>query len=181
VVILVASTLGILLSGYAPQANEVTYGGHTFKQEGDYLVTNVNKTKIKIQSYPTDLETIKIDEAVASLVGSANMLYVSYPLNGTDQDSLGMAAQAAFDLGEYLNGKGVYVVLGASDTNMGYEAIPVLDCMNATASAPAIVFGSGNESLISADGYCVKMSGISGYDFIRLKDRLVLKLTGVMK
>jgi hypothetical protein len=180
VVIMVASSLGILLSGYAPQADEIVYGDHTFKQDGNYLVTTVNKTKIKIQSYPSDLESVKVDDAVRGLVGSAKMIYVSYPINGTDTNAMGMAAQAGFDLGEYLDGKGIYTVLGVSDTNNGHEAIPMLNCRNATAAAPAIVFGMGNESSIIADGYCVRITGVSGYDYIRLKDRLVLKIAGVM-
>jgi hypothetical protein len=180
VVIMVASSLGILLSGYAPQANEISYGNHIFKQDGNYLVTTINKTKVRIQSYPSDLEGIKVDEAVAGLVSSAKAIYVSYPINGTDTNTLGMAAQAGFDMGDYLDSRGVYTMLGVSDTNQGHDAVPLLDCRNATAASPAIVFGSGNESSITAEGYCVRISGVSGYDFIRLKDRLILKIAGVM-
>jgi hypothetical protein len=176
-VIMIASSLAIIFSGYAPQGQNADYEGFTFKQSGNYLVTTVNKTTVKIQSQPYDLTRIALNDSVRELLRSTNMVYLSVPLKGLYADS---ASLAAFDLGEFLTNRGTYNVLAISDDNTGYEKIPIIDCRNATATVPVVLFMDGNETGIQQDGNCIKLISATSFDFVRLKDRLVLKLAGIM-
>jgi hypothetical protein len=175
-VIMVSSMLAIMFSGYT-QNTSVEYNGHTFKQQGNYLVTKLGKTTIKIQSYPANLASIAVDDAVVQKLSSGYPVYLSTPLTSQYKE---YAGQAAYDLGDYLATIGVQSGIVISDNNTGYSNIPLITCANATSSKPVVLFEETNQSSITLEGDCIKIGGTTSNDFIALKDRLVLKLSGIM-
>ncbi len=174
--IMVSSILAIMFSGYN-QPNEIEYNGHIFKFQGDYLVTKVDKTTIKIQSYPANLAAIQADDAIAQKLNSGYPIFISTPLTAQYKE---YAGQAAYDLAEYLGTIGVQTSIAISDDNTGYPTIPLITCTNATAALPVLIFEESNQSSMSIEGDCIRISASTGYDFIAYKDRLVLKLSGIM-
>jgi hypothetical protein len=181
-VIMISSVLAIMFSGYAPEKQKLTYGGFTFEQQTSqgmiYYTTDVNKVKIRIQSYPSDLSTIDLDNETGMIIRDAQVFYISRPVNSPFPDYI---ALSSFDLEESFRSLNRYISQGLSDTNKGYENLPIITCLNATQSVPVILYVDTNDTArISREGTCIKLEASNGMDFIRLKDRIVLKAAGIM-
>lgn len=174
--IMISSILAIIFSGYN-QTNDVEYNGFTFKLQGDYLVTKKDGNTIKIQSYPSGISGITVDEAVTQRLSSGYQLYISTPVLSANKE---YAALAAYDLKEYLDSTGIQSGVVISDDNSINPNIPLINCQNASASLPVVLFEDSNQTAIALDGECIRISAATGYDFIAIKDRLVLKLSGIM-
>jgi len=174
--IMVSSMLAIMFSGYN-QSTDIEYDGHIFKQQGGYWVTKLDKTQIKIMSNPSNLAPLKVDDAIAQKLSTGYQLFISTPLTSQYKE---YAGQAAYDLADYLTTKGIQSSVAISDDNTGYPKVPLITCENATAALPVVMFEETNQSSITLEGNCIRISGTTGSDFIAYKDRLVLKLSGIM-
>jgi len=178
VFLLVASTFGIMFSGFGSQKQVLEFNKYTFELDNNYWVTKVNKTEVKIQSNPYDLVNIQVDDSISDRIRASKMIYLAFPLKG---DSPEYAAGAVYDLSDFLKKRSIYALRGASDDNRGYDLIPIIDCRNATANLPVILLASTNEtsSRIVMEVDCVRLEAVRPQDFIALKDRLVLKIAGI--
>ncbi len=178
-VIMVASTFGIMFSGYGTQKETLEFRGYVFEQDGNYLVTKVNKTEIMIQTNPYELETLEFNDSIREAIRDSQMVYISFPLKGLYPE---YASLAAYDLSEFFGTKDIYAMGGISDDNSDYPQIPLVDCRNATAEIPVIMFVQANEtsSRIAQEGDCITVEAAAPYQFITLKDRIVMGLAGVI-
>jgi hypothetical protein len=178
VVLMVASSFGIMFSGFSNSSNEVDYKGQVFKQENGYLATSVNKVKLRIQSDPAGLASIPVDNQSIEKLRSSKMIYLAFPVRGATPE---YASLAAYDLSEFLNSWKIYAVGGISDNNTGYEQFPLISCANATGGAPVVLLMEGNvsRSSIVGEGDCIKLIASNPYDYVALKDRLVLRIAGI--
>ena len=58
---------------------------------------------------------------------------------------------------------------------------PKIDCGNATAFVPVVVFEKGNESSVELENFCVTVKAPSRYELLQLKDRMIYSLLGILK
>jgi len=96
-------------------------------------------------------------------------------VNSTNKEYIALAEhQMGLTLGSY----NIYLSKGFTANNS--FNLPVISCSNATQYTPVIYFRHGNSTSISVQDNCVIAEASSNTEFIRVKDRLLYGILGVM-
>ncbi len=173
--VLVSSMLGIIVSNDTKETYE--YNGFEFTQQGEYWYFQHNGNNYRVLNYPASLESLDFDPNIAMQIKATKMVYITVPVTGVNLEYIG---SSAFDLSQFLGEQGIYPITGISDDVEGYE-LPHITCANATIPIPVIAFQQSNETKAYSDQYCLILTANSGYDYMQLKDRLLLEYLGVIK
>ena len=59
--------------------------------------------------------------------------------------------------------------------------IPVITCADATPTVPVLYFQRTNETKVYREGSCIILEAATDFDLLRLKDRILYGIFGVMK
>lgn len=173
--ILVTSILGFIFGGSTTTAEQLEYGGYRFTRELDYWTFKVGSQTVKLNHFPTELSAINVSDEAISRIKATKMVYVSAPINAENIDYIGVAT---YELSNFLIDSSIFAVQGISDNNTGY-ALPLIDCQNATPFVPVITFENTNQTQVIMKGDCIVLEAKYSQDFLKLKDKIVLKILGI--
>jgi hypothetical protein len=73
----------------------------------------------------------------------------------------------------------MFVVKGFTSENE--FAKPIITCDNATFYVPVIYFKKSNQTVISLENNCIIAEAYRGEDLVKVKDRLLYSIFGVIK
>lgn len=174
--ITIGTSFSFIFFGFAPVAEKAKYNGISFVNNNNIWVAKVNGREAAFSFLPKDVEGVAaLDDSIRRLHGRFE-IDVTYDLNSTHKESIALAHhQMGLTLATY----NIFVRKGFTTSNT-YN-IPVITCDDATLNVPVVYFRYGNSTNIHAEKDCIIAEAASGADFIKVKDRLLYGILGVMR
>jgi hypothetical protein len=180
-IIFVLSTVGSVVVYYSNGQSTVTktYSGtrYKFKPNTDsignmyYQVTYDDDEFISY--FLPEAISLQLDDGVKSLIKSSSYFYFAFRPNDTNAQLIDFLR---FDIRNSLPA-GRFFIDSVTEADPRYS-LPLMTCSNATASAPVMVFKSGNVTKVEKSGYCVNVE-FSREATLQLRDSFVYLLNGV--
>jgi len=179
-ILMVGSLFGIIFLGFrsggSAGAATVEYNDLKFINRGTFWSTNLNGIEAFFTYIPTELELILTDDNAINRLKNLVELDITSDFNDTYAEGI---ALAQFQMGSVLNNFNVFVVRGFTRENTAN--FPIITCNTATAHVPVIYFKQGNVTKIYLENNCIIAEAGAHADIIRLKDRLVYGLLGIIR
>lgn len=176
VFIMIGTSVSFVFIGFSPAAGRAEYNGISFASQGSIWVAKINGREAAFSFLPNDVENIPASGDLFKKLQGKVEIDVTYDSNSTYRESIALAQhQMGLALAQY----NVYARRGFTANNT--FNLPVIKCSDATLNVPAVYFRYGNATNIRDDGNCVIAEANSNTDFIRVKDRLLYGIFGVMK
>ena len=181
VVIMLGTTFSFVYYGFEPQESVVNYNGVKFVNQGspaqgNFWVAKINGVEAAFRFLPSDVENINATGDFSKELQDKLEIDTTYDLNNTYKGSIALAQRQMELILEHYN---VYVGRGFTEANQFNKQ--VITCNESTANVPVIYFKSGNATGIHVEGHCVIAEATSNTDVIKVKDRLLYGMLGVMK
>ena len=89
------------------------------------------------------------------------------------------SALAQFQMGATMNNFNVFIRAGFTEENQ--NNVPIITCNDSTNFIPVIYFKSSNVTKVSIDNNCIIAEASNQADVIRIKDRLLYGIFGIIK
>ena len=178
VVIMIGTSFSFVFFGFSPAEGKVKYGNFLFTlfPNDNIWVARVSGQDAAFSFLPKEVEGINMSlELISKLQGKLE-IDATYDINSTHKESIALAYH---QLGLTLAAYGVYLRQGFTSNNT--FNLPVIRCSDATANVPVIYFRHANSTKIYSENSCIIAEAPSGIGFIRIKDRLLYGMLGVMK
>ncbi len=172
--IMVFSILGFFSNNYN-QTKKMNYNGFNFYITSKGMFLKYDGRPIQFQYYPASLENMSYNDNINNLLRSAKQIYVTSDANDTLVQPIGavkyLFASTMASVSKY--------VQNSYTTNA--TGLPVITCANATADTPVIYFYTSNETSISLQNNCVKITAYDQNGFLSAENRILYGFLGVMK
>lgn len=174
--IMVFSIFAVVFDRYT-NVVKLKYNGYSFSQNGNLFATKINGNNVYFDNFPKNVEDINLSNDVVSRISNTKMLYITYDIS---QDTRQIMGKAQYDLQNAL-WQNFRIYAAASLMNESNYNLPVATCSNATASVPVMELSYSNETGVSLEGNCILVHSTNEAELIRLKDRLLFGLFGIIK
>lgn len=165
-----------LFSGFSGNAEKAKHNGITFTKFPDRWEAKISGQQAAFTFLPTDVEKIPISGDFAALLQSKPEIDITYDLNSPHNQSI---ALAQYQMGLTLQAYDIYVRQGFTSNNT--FKMQVIKCRDATQNVPVVYFKYANSTNIHVNGSCVIAEASANSDFIKVKDRLLYGILGVIK
>ena len=176
IMIMVGTSFSVIFFGFSSASETVRYNGIKFTGDGTKWTAKINGRYAAFSFLPNEVEDIKTPAQLPALLGNRVEIDATSDANSTYKESIALAQhQMRLTLDSY----NVYLFQGFT-TNNSFN-FPVVTCNNATSSVPVIYFKESNSTDIEIRDNCIITKASSDRDFIRVKDRLVYSMLGVVK
>ena len=174
--IMVLSVFGVVFFGYNQSPDKVKYNGIPFTRKGSQWSATINSKEAFFDYFPAEVENINISRDIISRLSNKAEIDATYSYNATFAEDMALAVYGLSQaLALHFN---TYVRAGFTEKTI-YKA-PIITCANSTAFVPVIYFKSSNETSIYTQDSCIIIESGKGTDFIRIKDRLLYALFGII-
>jgi hypothetical protein len=174
VAIMSLSILGFLMG--ESDSNKVKYGNYTFIGTNQGWQLTINKQNLFFQYVPQNVGDINISSDIATVLKVTPEIDITSDASDRNNQSI---ALLDYELQKAsIQTRKFYVRSGFTTNVTGVNTI--LRCENSTGSLPIIYIKTGNETRIYYNGVCIVMEARSGQEFLRLKDRILYTILGVM-
>lgn len=175
VVIMVGTSFSFVFYGFAPTTQTVKYNGISFSSGNNIWTAKIKGQEAAFSFLPTDVQDISVRDDFSKILSGKYEIDTTSEVNSTDKEYIALAEhQMGLTFGTY----NIYLRNGFT-TNNSFN-FPVINCSNATQYIPVIYFRHSNLTSISVQNNCVIAEASSNTDFIRVKDRLLYGILGVM-
>jgi len=177
--VMIGSTFGVMFYGFSGTSTELTYGKFTFSREQspkNKWYTKIDGKTIYFDYFPTEVESINLSQEISNRLLNSVEIDFTYYVNDTKKDVI---AYSGYDMQQQLVPKNIYVRIGFT-TKSEYN-VPVITCEDATPAVPVLYLKRTNETKIYPEGNCVILEAATDLDILRLKDRILYSVLGVMK
>lgn len=171
--LMIASVLAVTLDQVS-SGKGLTYNGVKFTLGTNQFFAKINGKDYSFLVYPADLEYLQVSDKIKELL-TAQVITVTYDPQSPSAEGL---ATAQYYMEEQL--KDIRVIDRAVLNNTGL-ALAQKSCAEATSSQPVIELSITNNSSITADGNCVKLSAFDMPDLLRMTERINYQILGVMR
>jgi hypothetical protein len=153
------------------------HNDYKFVREKGGWTLKVEDTKLFFNYFPTEVEDIDIGSDIINRVNGV----IEIDSTSSENDSFVEAiAQAQFSMQQELNKvSNVYIRVGMLEENE-YD-FPVITCADATVMIPVLYFRKSNETKVELDENCIIAEAKNNYDVIRIKDRLLYGMLGIIE
>ncbi len=169
-VIMVMSGFGIYLSSSQSQGTKIKEDGlvFVFDQSQRIYTTKIDGKKMFFYNLPSEVKRIPSDDFAAAYLRDAEAVALSFDPNmsSTNLQAIDILRyDLSLDLGK--------VTISAVTQKSGmYPSFPLIDCRNATAQYPVVLFEESPVTSITTQGPCIMVqSNMSG--FLEARDRLL--------
>ena len=159
------------------QTSQFKYKDLKFTQDTTYggWSTTISKKQLRFDYFPSDVELIELSPEIVSFVSGKPEIDVTSSLNDTFAEDI---ALAEYNMGLVLNKLDLYFRYGFTANNT--FNLPIITCEDATYSTPVIYFMQSNETKITIQGNCIIAEARNNIDILRLKDRLLYSIIGII-
>ena len=176
VLIMIGTSFSVFLYNDSGQSQVVRYEGIKFTGDGTKWTAKINGRFAAFSFLPGELADIKTPPELSGVLGNRIEIDVTSDANSTFKESIALAQH---QIGLVMCNYGVYVYQGFTGNNS--FNFPIVTCGDATSAVPVIYFQESNSTQIEAENGCILAKASSEADFIRVKDRIVYSMLGVMK
>jgi len=170
------SLFGIIFFGFSSGgASSTKYNDFKFVNNGNYWSTNLGGRQASFTYFPTELELILVDDSAINLLKGKVQIDTTTDLDDIYLEGI---ALAQYQMSNVLNNFNVFLRNGFTGINQ-YDA-PIIDCSDSTTFVPVIYFKKGNTTKIYMEDDCIIAEAAAHADIIRLKDRMVYGMLGII-
>ena len=170
--ILVTSILGFVWKGGPPK---VEYNEIPFDPEGNGWSTEIDDQKVLFNYHPEEVDYINLSQTITQRLSTVE-LDTTYDLDDPYAEHIAKV-QYTMEIG--LSAFNVFIVKGFTTENE-FER-QVITCEDATPYVPVIYFKKSNQTKVSLKGDCIVAEANRGEDLVKIKDRLLYAIFGVIE
>lgn len=176
VFIMIGTSFSFVFYGFSNTTERVKYDEYTFTNQNGVWTAKINGKEAAFSFQPKDAENVfAFDDSFKRLQGRLE-IDITYDFNNTFKEAIALAQH---QLGLTLANYGIYLRRGFTANNT-YN-LPIITCKDATLAVPVVYFRYGNTTNIHVENDCIIAEAVNNADFIRVKDRLLYGILGVMK
>jgi len=179
-ILMVGSLFGIVFLGFrsggSGGAASITYNDFKFINRGNFWSTSADGVHTLFTYLPTELELILVDDIAINRLKNLVELDITSDFNDTYAEGI---ALAQYQMGISLSNFNIFLVQGFTRDNNVNQ--PIITCDTATPHIPVIYFKKGNVTKISLENNCILAEASTHADIIRIKDRLVYGMLGIIR
>ena len=175
--IMITSVIGFLYGTDTGDGNtSVKEAGYKFVRKGAFWSTFIDKKEALFSRLPSEVSSIQMPADIAEKLKGTLEIDFTYDINDTNSREI---AEAFYYFGKGLDFNfNKYARVGLLE-NSTFN-MPIITCQDATAAVPVVLFRTGNETRIFAEGECIIAEG-EQYSFSALKDRMLYGMFGILK
>ena len=170
--IMVSSVIGFLYSG---ETNKFKYKKMKFTRTENGWSTLINNQRLSFTYFPTEVEQIELNPEILTAISNKPEVDTTSELNDTFSEEI---ALAQYDMALALNKMNIYLRQGFT-TNNSFNT-PIITCEGSTQAVPVIYFKQSNQTKISLENDCIIAGARNNIDILRIKDRLLYSILGVI-
>ena len=173
--IMISSVFGVIFFGFSNGGASIKYNEFKFFNRGNFWSTTIDGREAMFTYLPSDLEPIPAEYNAISNLKNKIQIDVTSDFNDTFAEGI---ALAQYQMGITLGNFNVFARPGFTTAEQNF---PVITCNSSTQFVPVIYFKSSNVTRISMENKCIIAESATQADAIRLKDRLVYGILGIIK
>lgn len=175
--LMVGSLFGVIFFGFAGNSGpgSVEYNEYEFFFRGDHYETTIEDKVAAFSYLPNQVQYIIVPGLVSQRLRNTVQFDVTTDINGTYIEEV---ALAQFQMGLTLSNFQLFMRAGLASEN-DYQQ-EVITCADATQFVPVIYFREANETAVYLDGDCIIADIGAPVDAIRVKDRIVYDILGII-
>ena len=174
--ILVSSTFAVIFYGFGPNTDTKHFNDYKFTRSADGWQTTINGNQIFFNYLPDEVESIPFDTSIASPMASSPEIDITSSFNDTNAQTIALAQSQFEQVAGQLSQ--IYVRKGF-DANTTYD-FPIITCTQAQ-NVPIIYMKTGQNLSVSKEGLCIIAQGSNAQDFIKIKDKILYAMYGVLQ
>ena len=175
--IMVSSIMGVMFYGYNDETSKIDYNGFALERKEGYWAVNIDDKQINFRYAPDQVDDIGLSESVSSIISNALEIDYTSFINDTYKEEI---ALAQYELNQELNKINAYIYLrGGFTTNTTFR--PIITCSDATSAIPVLFFKQSNETQVTLKEGCIIAEARSSLDVLRIKDRLLYSIIGIVR
>lgn len=176
VFIMIGTSFSFVFFGFSDFNEVVRHNGIRFERFPDRWEARIGGKGAAFSYLPKDVEEIPVNGSIYDLLKGRLEVDSTYDYNSSSAQSIAIAQhQLQLTLRNY----GIFVRSGF--TTNASELHPVITCEQASSFVPVLYFAEGNETGIEVVNNCIRATASNKMDFIRMKDRMIYELFGVIK
>ncbi|MBI2134668.1 hypothetical protein HYU09_01645 [Candidatus Woesearchaeota archaeon] len=173
--IMISSVFGVIFFGFSDAGTSIKYNEFKFFNRGNFWSTNIDGREAMFTYLPSEIESISADDGAISRLRNRPQIDITSEFNDTFAEGI---ALAQYQMGITLGNFNIFARSGFT-SQTSYNA-PVITCSSSTDFVPVVFFTKGNSTGIYMQGKCIIAESATQADVIRLKDRLVYGMLGIM-
>lgn len=175
--IMISSAFGVIFFGFGGNsASSVQYKEFEFFNRQNFWSTTINDREALFTYFPADVENINAEQNAINKLKNVIEIDITSDFNDTYAEQI---ALAQYQMGITLNNFNAFVRAGFTAKN-NYNQ-PLITCNISTSFVPVIYFKSSNETKIYLQNDCIVAEAEKINDIIRIKDRIVYGIFGIIK
>ncbi|MBU0628566.1 MAG: hypothetical protein KKC75_05220 [Nanoarchaeota archaeon] len=172
--IMVSSILGFIYSS-SDNTTQFKYNKIKFKRTNYGWSASINHKNFLFDYSPVDVEPIELSPEISSFISNKPEIDSTSIINDTFAEEI---ALAEYNMNLALNKMSIYLRSGFTANNT--FNLPIITCDDATYSIPVIYFMQSNETKITLQNNCIIAEARNNIDILRIKDRLLYSIVGVI-
>jgi len=176
VFIMIGTSVSFVFFGFSPATERVKYNGFSFVNNGNIWISKINGREAAFSFLPSEVESVSAFEDFSKRLQGKFEIDVTYDFNSTYKESIALAQH---QMGLTLTQYNIFVRKGFT-TNNTFN-LPIITCNNSTLNVPVIYFRYSNVTNIHMENNCIIAEASTNADFIKVKDRLLYGILGVIK
>jgi len=152
----------------------IDYNGFEFVNRGTHWSTTIDGREALFTYLPDDLGFIFVNNDVVSRLRDKIQIDTISEFNDTFAEPI---ALAQFQMGVTLNNFNIFVRKGFTSEQQNF---PVITCDDASDFVPVVYFKGSNTTNVYVENNCIIAKASNPADIIRIKDRLVYGILGII-
>ena len=176
VFIMIGTSFSFVFFGFQPQNEVSRYNELKFIRHQGWWEAKINGRTAAFSFLPGEVEGIPASEGFSGILRNKFEVDITYDINSTYNESI---ALAQYQMGLTLAQYNIFVRKGFTANNT--FNMPVITCNEATSNVPVVYFKYSNVTSIHSENNCIIAESNANADFIKVKDRLLYGMLGVMK
>ena len=175
--IMVSSVFGVIFLGFGSEQgeNSLQYNGLGFTLRNNFWTVVHDDIPLSFVYAPQDVEMIAFDGNSAYMLKNAVEIDLTSDFNDTFAEGI---ALAQYQMGIVLQPYDKFLRQGFTSTQGNFQAIT---CKDSSASVPVIYFRKGNSTRLLAEENCIIAEAATIQDMIRVKDRIIYGMLGIIE
>ncbi|MBI2522934.1 hypothetical protein HYW19_00940 [Candidatus Woesearchaeota archaeon] len=174
-IIMIFSAFGVIFFGFgAGSSGIVKYKGLKFIDKGNFWSVKVNGREVLFTYLPDETDSIGVESLAIEKLKRVVQIDTTSEFNDTLAEPI---ALAQFQMGTTLFNFNIFVRNGFTSDYLNF---PTITCEDATQFVPVIYFKESNATNLHIENNCIMAEAANAADVIRLKDRLVYGILGII-
>lgn len=176
--IMISSGIGFM-AGKGASGGADVYNDYTLERSNDNWLVKHNNNYIDFTYFPDVLDSINISNDAIASIGNSQMLFFAFNPSDIAISQI-EAIRMDFELGfpKYFEKSVIPAVL--EEDSVLYPGYYIVDCQNASAQVPVVIFESGDKNEFVYNNNCLRVVSESAASTRMMRDRLIYGILGVI-